>query len=90
MVILVNKDVLLPSTLSTSSLGYLYSSVNKEISRPGSLVYKTDDMLTKAAICKSVEAFLSRSQADVGEALPPHVEESLTYLQDFLIDVCEC
>ncbi|XP_019730454.1 SUMO-interacting motif-containing protein 1 isoform X1 [Hippocampus comes] len=75
---------------NTTMKGYLYSSVSKEISRPGSWVYKTDDMVTKAAICKSVEAFLSRSQADVGQALPPHVEESLTYLQDFLLDVCEC
>ncbi|MEQ2312531.1 CCR4-NOT transcription complex subunit 6, partial [Ameca splendens] len=31
-----------------------------------------------------MDAFLSRSQADIGEALPLHVEESLTYLQDHL------
>ncbi|XP_061691299.1 SUMO-interacting motif-containing protein 1 [Syngnathoides biaculeatus] len=69
--------------------GYLYGSVNNQKTLAGSLVYKPDDTLTKAAICEAVEAFLARSQADVGQALPPHVEESLTYLQDFLLDVCE-
>ncbi|XP_061542323.1 SUMO-interacting motif-containing protein 1 isoform X2 [Phycodurus eques] len=75
---------------NTTMKGYLYSSVSKQTSRACSLVSKLDDTLTKAAICKAVEAFLARSQADVGQALPPHVEESLTYLQDFLLDVCEC
>ncbi|XP_077433492.1 uncharacterized protein simc1 isoform X2 [Vanacampus margaritifer] len=73
---------------NTTMNGYLCSSVSEQISRPGSLVCKSNDVLTKAAICKSVEAFLTRSQADVGQALPLHVEESLTYLQDFLLDVC--
>lgn len=56
----------------------------------GTLVYKQDDMVSKAAVREAVEAFLSRSKADLGEALPLHVEESLTYLQDHLLDVCQC
>ncbi|XP_049600061.1 uncharacterized protein simc1 isoform X2 [Syngnathus scovelli] len=74
---------------NTTMKGFLHNPASKQKRQPGSLVNKKDDMLTKADICKSVEAFLSRSQADVGQALPLHVEESLTYLQDFLLDVCE-
>ncbi|XP_044061381.1 uncharacterized protein simc1 isoform X2 [Siniperca chuatsi] len=70
--------------------GYLCSSVTEQRGRVGTLVYKPDDMLSKPAVREAVEAFLSRSQADLGQALPLHVEESLTYLQDHLLDVCQC
>ncbi|XP_070769901.1 SUMO-interacting motif-containing protein 1 [Enoplosus armatus] len=70
--------------------GYLCSTVNEQRGRVGTLVYKPDDMLSKPAVREAVEAFLSRSQADLGQALPLHVEESLTYLQDHLLDVCQC
>lgn len=53
-------------------------------------VYKPDDMVSRPAVREAVEAFLSRSQADLDQALPLHVEESLTYLQDHLLDVCQC
>ncbi|XP_072295369.1 uncharacterized protein simc1 [Eucyclogobius newberryi] len=56
----------------------------------GSWIYKPEDMVSKCAVREAVEAFLSRSQDDIGEALPLHVEESLTYLQDHLMDVCQC
>ncbi|XP_037315930.2 uncharacterized protein simc1 isoform X1 [Pungitius pungitius] len=67
--------------------GYLCNSVSEQ---RGNLVYKPDDMISKLAIRDAVEAFLSRSQADLGQALPLHVEESLTYLQEHLLDVCQC
>ncbi|XP_070693562.1 uncharacterized protein simc1 [Pempheris klunzingeri] len=67
---------------------YLCSSVTEQRGRVGTLVYKQDDMVSKSAVREAVEAFLSRSQADLGQALPLHVEESLTYLQDQLLDVC--
>ncbi|XP_032384639.1 uncharacterized protein simc1 isoform X2 [Etheostoma spectabile] len=70
--------------------GYLCNSVSEQRGGIGNLVYKPDDMVSKPAICEAVEAFLSRSQADLGQALPLHVEESLTYLQDHLLDVCQC
>ncbi|XP_028445807.1 uncharacterized protein simc1 isoform X1 [Perca flavescens] len=70
--------------------GYLCNSVSEQRGGVGNLVYKPDDMVSKPAICEAVEAFLSRSQADLGQALPLHVEESLTYLQDHLLDVCQC
>lgn len=70
--------------------GYLCSSVTEQRGRVGTLVYKPDDMLSKASVREAVEAFLSRAQADLGQALPLHVEESLTYLQDHLLDVCQC
>lgn len=53
-------------------------------------VYKPDDRVSRPAVQEAVEAFLSRSQADLDQALPLHVEESLTYLQDHLLDVCQC
>ncbi|XP_049441276.1 SUMO-interacting motif-containing protein 1 isoform X1 [Epinephelus fuscoguttatus] len=70
--------------------GYLCNSVSEQRGRVVNLVYKPDDIVSKPAICEAVEAFLSRSQADIGQALPLHVEESLTYLQDHLLDVCQC
>lgn len=70
------------------SLGYLCSSIPEQRSKVG--IYKRDDMVSKPAVCEAVEAFLSRSQADLGQALPLHVEESLGYLQDYLLDVCQC
>ncbi|TNN64800.1 CCR4-NOT transcription complex subunit 6 [Liparis tanakae] len=66
--------------------GYLCNSVSEQRGDLGNLVYKPDDMIFKPAICDAVEAFLSRSRADLGQDLPLHVEESLTYLQDHLLD----
>lgn len=70
--------------------GYLCGSNTERRHRLGPLVYKPEDMVSKCAVREAVEAFLSRSKDDVGEALPLHVEESLTYLQDHLLDVCQC
>lgn len=47
-------------------------------------------MVSKPAVCEAAEALLSRSKADLGQALPLHVEESLSLLQDHLLDVCQC
>uniref|UniRef100_A0A3P8TL44 SUMO interacting motifs containing 1 n=1 Tax=Amphiprion percula TaxID=161767 RepID=A0A3P8TL44_AMPPE len=70
--------------------GYLCRSFTEQRGSVGTSVYKPDDMVWKPAVREAVEAFLSRSQADIGQALPLHVEESLTYLQDHLLDVCQC
>lgn len=70
--------------------GYLCSSGADQRGRVGALVYKHDEMVSRHAVREAVEAFLSRSQADLDQALPLHVEESLTYLQDHLLDVCQC
>ncbi|KAM8908492.1 SUMO-interacting motif-containing protein 1 isoform 2-T2 [Spinachia spinachia] len=70
--------------------GYLCNSVSEQRGSLGNLVYKPEDMISKSAIRDAVEAFLSRSQADLSQVLPLHVEESLTYLQDHLLDVCQC
>lgn len=72
------------------SPGYLCNSVTEQRGRVSTLVYKPDDKVSKLAIREAVETFLFRSQADLGQALPLHVEESLTYLQDHLLDVCQC
>lgn len=69
--------------------GYLCGSKTEKRDQVGSSVYKAEDMVSKCAVREAVEAFLSRSQNDIGEALPLHVEESLTYLQDHLLDVCQ-
>ncbi|XP_014893737.1 uncharacterized protein simc1 isoform X2 [Poecilia latipinna] len=75
---------------SKAMKGCLTSSTFEQIGKEATLVYKPDDMVSKSAVQEAVNAFLSRSQQDIGEALPLHVEESLTYLQDHLLDVCQC
>ncbi|XP_010771079.1 uncharacterized protein simc1 [Notothenia coriiceps] len=70
--------------------GYLSNSISEQRGRVGNWVYKPDDMVSKPAICDAMQAFRSRSQADLNQTLPLHVEESLTYLQDHLLDVCQC
>ncbi|XP_005795531.2 SUMO-interacting motif-containing protein 1 [Xiphophorus maculatus] len=75
---------------SKAMKGCLTSSPFEQIGKEATLVYKPDDMVSKSAVQEAVNAFLSRSQEDIGEALPLHVEESLTYLQDHLLDVCQC
>lgn len=72
------------------STGYLCNSLTEPRGRVGMSVYKPDDRVSRPAVQEAVEAFLSRSQADLDQALPLHVEESLTYLQDHLLDVCQC
>ncbi|XP_029971323.1 SUMO-interacting motif-containing protein 1 [Salarias fasciatus] len=69
--------------------GYLCSSKKDQRSKVSTLVYKPHDVISAPAVREAVEAFLSRSRSDLGEALPPHVEESLTYLQDHLLDACQ-
>lgn len=69
--------------------GYLHGSKVEQRDRFCQLVYKPEDIVSKCAVHEAVEAFLSRSHDDIGEALPLHVEESLTYLQDHLLDVCQ-
>uniref|UniRef100_A0A669DGU9 SUMO interacting motifs containing 1 n=1 Tax=Oreochromis niloticus TaxID=8128 RepID=A0A669DGU9_ORENI len=70
--------------------GYLCNSLTEPRGRVGMSVYKPDDRVSRPAVQEAVEAFMSRSQADLDQALPLHVEESLTYLQDHLLDVCQC
>ncbi|XP_076021122.1 uncharacterized protein simc1 [Genypterus blacodes] len=75
---------------SKTMKGYLRGSVTEPKGRVGTLCYKPQDVLSRPAVCEAVEAFLSRSQADLGQDLPLHVHESLTYLQDYLLDNCQC
>ncbi|XP_071373443.1 SUMO-interacting motif-containing protein 1 isoform X3 [Centroberyx affinis] len=70
--------------------GHLCSSATERPRSVSALVHKPQDMVSRPAVREAVESFLSRSQADLGQALPLHVEESLTYLQDHLLDVCQC
>ncbi|KAM9849575.1 uncharacterized protein simc1 isoform 2-T2 [Aulostomus maculatus] len=70
--------------------GHLCSSVLEQKLCSGTLVYRQYDKVTQPEVREAVEAFLTRSQEDLGQTLPFHVEESLTYLQDYLLDVCQC
>lgn len=54
------------------------------------MVFRSEDKLSKPDIHEAVNSFLLRSVDDIGQALPAHVEESLTYLQDYLFEVCQC
>ncbi|XP_069387633.1 SUMO-interacting motif-containing protein 1 isoform X1 [Paralichthys olivaceus] len=69
---------------------FLCSSISKQSDRVSTMVYKPDDKISRSATREAVDAFLSRSRADLGQALPLHVEESLAYLQNHLLDVCQC
>ncbi|XP_034037069.1 SUMO-interacting motif-containing protein 1 isoform X2 [Thalassophryne amazonica] len=69
--------------------GYLRSTDGDQSTRVATLVYKPHDVLTTASVHEAIQAFLNRAQADLGQELPPHVEEALTYLQDHLLDVCQ-
>lgn len=75
---------------SNAMKGYLQSSKTEQRHSVATVVYKPDDKVSRPEVHEAVEAFLSRSQKDLCEALPLHVEESLTYLQDHLLDVCQC
>ncbi|XP_061899794.1 SUMO-interacting motif-containing protein 1 isoform X2 [Entelurus aequoreus] len=81
---LVHHLWMLLFSYNTAMKEYLNSAVSKPT---GATVYKPEDVLTKADICKTLEVFLCRAKADVGQALPLHVEESLFYLQDLLLEV---
>ncbi|KAM4622135.1 uncharacterized protein simc1 isoform 2-T2 [Polymixia lowei] len=70
--------------------GHLRSSLTERTGRVRPMIQTTHDTVSKQAVQEAVVSFLSRSQADLGQALPLHVEESLTYLQDHLLDVCQC
>ena len=50
-----------------------------------------NDGVTRLAVCEAVESLLARARADqdLGQDLPDHIEESLSYLQDHLLDVCQ-
>uniref|UniRef100_A0A3P8VX66 SUMO interacting motifs containing 1 n=1 Tax=Cynoglossus semilaevis TaxID=244447 RepID=A0A3P8VX66_CYNSE len=66
------------------------SSANEQRARSSSVVFRSEDKLSKPDIHEAVNSFLLRSVDDIGQALPAHVEESLTYLQDYLFEVCQC
>lgn len=70
--------------------GCLNNAVTEQSGRVGMAFYRAEDKVSKEAIREAIDVFLSRSRADLGEPLPLHVEESLSYLQDHLLDVCQC
>lgn len=74
-------------TLNTSSSGCLSQSFVEERSRLGP--YKKEDVISQSHVCEATETLLARAQADLGQALPHHVDESLRFLQDSLFDVCQ-
>uniref|UniRef100_A0AAV2MJ61 SUMO-interacting motif-containing protein 1 n=1 Tax=Knipowitschia caucasica TaxID=637954 RepID=A0AAV2MJ61_KNICA len=74
---------------SNAMKDYLSGSLKEQRHTTGTWIYKPEDVLTICAVREAAEAFMSRSQDDIGEALPLHVEESLTYLQDYLMEKCQ-
>ncbi|XP_033830245.1 SUMO-interacting motif-containing protein 1 [Periophthalmus magnuspinnatus] len=87
---LINHLWMLLLSYSNAMKGYLGGSKMEQSDSIGTRIYKPEDMVSKCAVREAVEAFLCRSQDDVGEALPLHVVESLSYLQDHLMDGCQC
>lgn len=74
---------------SAAMKGYLRDSQTEKRCRFGPSIYKPEDMVSKCAVLEAVEAFRTRSKDDIDEALPLHVVESVTYLRDHLLDVCQ-
>lgn len=70
--------------------GRLYSSVTERTGGVHPAIRTPHDAVSQSAVLEAVESFRSRSFKDLSHALPCHVEESLTYLQEHLFDVCQC
>ena len=70
-----------------SSSGYLSQSFMEKRSDLGP--FKEEDVIFQSHVCKATDALLARAQADLGQSLPHHVEESLHLLRDSLFDVCQ-
>ncbi|KAM6953292.1 SUMO-interacting motif-containing protein 1 [Aplochiton taeniatus] len=68
--------------------GHLRCSVTERANYSRPPVQTVHNVVPRSAVREAVEAFLARSQADLGQALPPHIDESLSYLQDHLMDSC--
>ncbi|KAK6298295.1 hypothetical protein J4Q44_G00313500 [Coregonus suidteri] len=65
--------------------GHLRSAVTERWGYGRAPIQTVNDSLSRLAVQEAIEAILSRAQADLGQDLPPHVHESLTYLQDHLL-----
>lgn len=66
------------------SSGHLSQSFMEERSHLGP--FKKEDIISQSHICEATDTLLVRAQADLGQALPHHVEESLHCLRDSLFD----
>lgn len=69
--------------------GHLRCSVTDRAGNSRAPVPMVNDAVSRSDIEEAVEDFLLRSQADLGRILPPHVHESLTYLQDHMLESCQ-
>ncbi|XP_003970417.2 SUMO-interacting motif-containing protein 1 [Takifugu rubripes] len=67
--------------------GYLSQSFVQERSYLGP--FKKEDVVSKSHICEATKTLRARAEADLGQALPHHVEQSLHFLRDSLLDVCQ-
>ncbi|XP_055744987.1 SUMO-interacting motif-containing protein 1 isoform X1 [Salvelinus fontinalis] len=65
--------------------GHLRSAVTERGGYGRAPIQTVNDSLSRLAVQEAIETFLSRAQADLGQDLPPHIHESLTYLQDHLL-----
>lgn len=93
-VIAVAASMLLASSFQASpavtvvfSSGYVSQSFMEERSHLGP--FKKEDVISQSQVCEAIDTLLARAQADLGQALPHRVEESLHFLRDSLYDVCQ-
>ncbi|KAM8848140.1 SUMO-interacting motif-containing protein 1 [Synchiropus picturatus] len=68
--------------------GYLSTSASECSNLSSNMIFKKEDRLTKASVCEGVDTFRSRSRHDLDNA-PFHVEESLSYLMEYLLAACQ-
>lgn len=92
LIIAVAASLLLASSFEDSpavtivifSSGHLSQSFMVERSHLGP--FKKEDVISQSHVCEATDTLLARAQADLGQALPHHVEESLHCLRDSLFD----
>ncbi|XP_067103903.1 SUMO-interacting motif-containing protein 1 [Osmerus mordax] len=70
--------------------GHLHCPVTERAGNARPPVQVVTNTVSRSDVQGAVEDFLLRSQADLGRTLPLHVHESLTYLQDHMMDSCQC
>ncbi|XP_030639870.1 SUMO-interacting motif-containing protein 1 [Chanos chanos] len=68
--------------------GHLRCSVTERSTYSRAPMWTVNDEVTKTEVQRAAETFLSRALDDLGQALPTQVQESLSQLQEHVLDTC--
>ncbi|XP_043113819.1 uncharacterized protein simc1 [Puntigrus tetrazona] len=67
--------------------GRLHRPIKERFNNRNALIWKQEDQVTHSAVQEAAGAFLSRAEDDIGHALPAAMQESLSHLQEHIIDM---